>query len=147
MGKALHNLRRASNDPWTAHRLPGPRRHKSHPVDAMLCLRQPTDDTPAEHLLRSARLDQGHSIDAVLCLRHGPEVKILNTRKFCRAEGHSACFYRLYSRQPNQRLHWAAEVIGRLGDSTRFPFDTRPNASRLSDRNYFPAAEKAWLET
>lgn len=79
MGKALHNLRRATNDPWAAHRLPGPRCHQGHPVNAVLCLCQPTDDTPAEYLLRSTRPDQGHSIDALLCLRHGPEVKFLET--------------------------------------------------------------------
>lgn len=74
MGKALHNLRRASNHPRTAHRLPVPRCHQGHPVNAVLCLCQPTDDTPAEYLLRCTRPDQGHSIYAVLCLRRGPEV-------------------------------------------------------------------------
>lgn len=76
MGKALHDLRRATNDPRTAHRLSGPRRHQGHTVNAVLCLCQPTDNTSAENLLQCPRPDESHSINAVLCLCHEPEVEV-----------------------------------------------------------------------
>lgn len=100
VGKGLHNLRRATNDPRIANRLPGSWRHQGHPVNAVLCLCQPPDDTPAEDLLQCTWPDKSHSIDAVLCLRHGSEVELM-TQQYCSASGSLARFSNLIlKRQP-----------------------------------------------